>query len=116
MAIDKKLIHFKTWDKFISPNGVNGNWETPNPGTYEDDGTAVYGQIKGTSIVFIKDVGKIWTHGKLYAEGTGGGGASITVDSELSETSTNPVQNKVVKSYVDNAIANAIINTLNTEV
>ena len=43
-------------------------------------------------------------------------GSSITVDSELSETSTNPVQNKVVKSYVDNAIANAIINTLNTEV
>jgi hypothetical protein len=43
-------------------------------------------------------------------------GSSITVDSELSETSTNPVQNKVVKAYVDNAIASAITNTLNTEV
>lgn len=84
MVIDKKLIHFKTWDNFISPNGVNGNWETPNPGTYEDDGTAVYGQIKGTSIVFIKDVGKIWTHGKLYAEGTGGGGGG-SIDPELLE-------------------------------
>lgn len=66
--IDKKLIHFKTWNNFISPNGVNGNWEDPNTGTSEDDGTAIYGQIKGTSIVFIKDVGKIWTHGKLYNE------------------------------------------------
>lgn len=65
--IEKKLIHFKTWDNFISPNGVNGKWDTPNPETSEEDGTAVYGQIKGTSIVFIKDVGKIWTHGKLYA-------------------------------------------------
>ena len=77
-------------------------------------------------------------------------GASITVDSELSETSENPVQNKVVygglvdlavavddlgvafdarlvlqdnainskadKTYVAEAIANAITNTLNTAV
>ena len=46
----------------------------------------------------------------------GGSSSDITIDSELSETSENAVQNKVVKSYVDNAIANAIINTLNTEV
>ena len=31
----------------------------------------------------------------------GGSGGSITVDSELSETSTNPVQNKVIKSALD---------------
>lgn len=37
-------------------------------------------------------------------------------DSELSETSTNAVQNKVIKEYVDNSIASAITNTLNTEV
>lgn len=43
-------------------------------------------------------------------------GDSITVDSELSDTSTNPVQNKAIKAYVDNAIANAITNTLNTPV
>lgn len=32
---------------------------------------------------------------------TGGTGTSITVDSELSATSTNPVQNKVIKSELD---------------
>ena len=71
MTIDKKLIHFKDWSTFISPDGVNGNWETPNPGTFEEDGTAIYGQIRGTSIVFIKDVGKIWTHGRLYNDDNG---------------------------------------------
>ena len=74
MAIDKKLIHFKTWNNFILQGvGSEENITTPTSGK-EEDGTAIYGQIKGTSIVFIKDVGKIWTHGKLYAEGTGGGG------------------------------------------
>lgn len=67
MPIDKKLIHFKTWNNFISENGVNGRINTPNEGTSEEAGNAEYGNVKGTSIVFIKDVGKIWTHGKLYA-------------------------------------------------
>lgn len=64
-VIDKKLIHFKNWNTFISSTGVNGDYTTPSSGT-EDGGNAIYGQIKGTSIVFIKDVGKIWTHGKVY--------------------------------------------------
>ena len=33
-----------------------------------------------------------------------GSGTSITVDSAMSDTSTNPVQNKVIKEYVDNKI------------
>lgn len=63
MAINKKLIHFKTWDKFIA-DGVQGNYSEPSE--IKSDGTAVYGQLLGTSIVFIKDVQKIWTHGQLY--------------------------------------------------
>lgn len=34
-------------------------------------------------------------------DGTGGGGGTVTVDDELSDTSTNPVQNKVVKMNLD---------------
>lgn len=42
----------------------------------------------------------------LAAIGSGGGsGGSVTVDSELSDTSTNPVQNKVIKKYIDDIIA-----------
>ena len=65
MAIDKKLIHFKTKENFMSANGVNGNPDTPSVGS-EAEGNAEYGQIKGTSIVFIKDSNEIWTHGNLY--------------------------------------------------
>ena len=65
MAIDKKLIRFKTKENFMSANGVNGNVDTPTSGK-EEDGTATYGQIRGTSIVFIEDSKEIWTHGNLY--------------------------------------------------
>lgn len=64
-AIEKKLIHFKTKENFMSANGVNQNIDTPTSGS-EENGTAEYGQIKGTSIVFIKDSKEIWTHGNLY--------------------------------------------------
>lgn len=38
-----------------------------------------------------------------------------TVDSAMSDTSTNPVQNKVVKSYVDNLVGNieTVLQTIN---
>ena len=35
----------------------------------------------------------------------GQSGSAINVDTSMSDTSENPVQNKVVKSYVDNSIA-----------
>lgn len=42
---------------------------------------------------------------KIAENGTGGGGGgSVTVDSEMSDTSTNPAQNKVVKEYVDTSV------------
>lgn len=109
MAIDKKLIHFKTWENFISLNGVNGDWATPTSGS-EETGDAIYGQIRGTSIVFIKDVGKIWTHGQLYNDDK-----EIPIDTAMSASSTNPVQNMVVKKYVDglhSAIPTTEINAL----
>lgn len=62
MAINKKLIHFKQKDTFLS---TVVDPTTPSSGS-EDTGTAMYGQIYGTSIVFIKDSQQIWTHGKLY--------------------------------------------------
>lgn len=46
MAINKKLIHFQTMANFNSQMSA--------------------GNILGTSIVFIKDAKKIWTHGEFY--------------------------------------------------
>ncbi len=50
---------------------------------------------------------------ELEENGTGGGGAggSITVDDKMSDTSTNPVQNKVIKKYVDDSIRTSILDS-----
>lgn len=56
------------------------------------------GNVPKEAIAFIKDTKEIWNNGDYY-------GGSGTVDTELSDTSENAVQNKVVKAYVDNAIA-----------
>lgn len=101
MAIDKKLIHFKNWNTFISSTGVNGNYTTPSSGT-EDAGNAVYGQIKGSSIVFIKDVGKIWTHGKVYdCNNTLPDLSDYITNEELSEA-INPISTQLASLTTDN--------------
>lgn len=43
--------------------------------------------------------------------GTGSGSGSGTVDSIMSDFSTNAVQNKIIKNYVDTSIRNAIQST-----
>lgn len=57
----------------------------------------------------IKDGQLIYTGtGKTYMDygnqriPTGSGGSSVEVDTEMSDTSENAVQNKVIKEYVDN--------------
>ena len=49
--------------------------------------------------------------GKLYAP-QGGGGAQITVDDALSGTSTNPVQNKIVKAEFDKKALKSDVQSL----
>lgn len=49
------------------------------------------------------------TDGKLYTA-PGGGGGSTTVDTEMSDTSENPVMNKTIKAYVDGSIPTDAIN------
>ena len=48
--------------------------------------------MNGKDIAMIKALG---------GGGSGGSGGSVKVDSELSATSTNPVQNRVIKSALD---------------
>ena len=61
-------------------------------------------EIPGGHRVTIQDVLGVKTFDVLDGTGGGsggGGGSSITVDSALSDSSTNPVQNKVIKSALD---------------
>lgn len=88
--IDKKFIHFKNYDDFISQAGVGSvaNITTPTSGS-EDARNAVYGQIKGSSIVFIKDTKQIWTHGQLYS-----GNVDISTLSDVLRVDSESILNK----------------------
>lgn len=78
------------------------------------DGDSVY--IYNGMLVYVEDEKKTYclvdetkynTESGWELVGTGassGGGSDITVDSAMSDSSTNPVQNRVVKKYVDDAI------------
>ena len=139
MAINKKLIHFKSKQKF--------NEELAN------------GNILETSIVFIQDSKEIYTHGTLYDgksvdlsdvesllqdtltnyatkeeldnafevyigeeeptsdttelwidESEEWGSSESGIDTEMSDVSTNVVQNRVIKEYIDSVVGN--INTI----
>lgn len=70
-------------------------------GTVPSAGADVVGGIKADDAVATdtQPVRK-GTDGKLYTAPTSGG-TTITVDSAMSDTSTNPVQNKVIKAYAD---------------
>ena len=49
---------------------------------------------------------------KKYVDDHSGGGGSVTVDTAMSDTSTNAVQNKVIKKYVDDhGATNAVLYT-----
>lgn len=88
MPLDKKFIRFREKSNFLSQeNGVNNNPETPSS---EDGNIAIYGNLKGTSIVFIEDSKEIWTHGNLYKS------ASWDVLGNTGETS---IVSKLNKEY-----------------
>ena len=50
-------------------------------------------------------------HFKLYSDGRIEAVEYIKADSELSETSENPVQNKAIKAYVDEKVANVVASS-----
>lgn len=104
MAIDKKFIHFKTYDNFISHNGIGSeaNITTPTEGS-EDTGDAIYGQIKGSSVVFIKDVQKMWTHGQLY-DCTDVSDELVDIKSSLSIVESDYITTSALKNYVDGKV------------
>lgn len=58
------------------------------------------------TIYFTTDDGKLYIGDKEVS-----GGGSITIDNALSDTSTNPVQNKVVKQAIDNKADKTVATT-----
>ena len=95
MAINKKLIHFKTKQKF--------NEELAN------------GNILDTSIVFIKDTKQIYTHGQLYDGSTFDpsdleDAIETKLDKEEAAATYQPKGNYALKSDLESQLGD--INTI----
>lgn len=68
--------------------------------TWEDLEDKVQGDPDSGSEITVQPINDI-AHAVIDLE-ENGNGTSITIDTEMSDTSENAVQNKVIKVYVDN--------------
>lgn len=98
-------IMWREGTQFIgSINAANYNG-TARAATHDGDGNVIVDTYaKKTDISgMVKSVNNIKpdSNGNVTITVSGGGGSNITVDAELSDTSKNPVQNKVVKAALD---------------
>lgn len=80
---------------------LKGNW-TPLVDGVDDASCEPVNQIADAVIKNEEDIEELKKQG---------GSSSVTVDDKMSNTSKNPVQNKVVKKYVDDSIKEAILDS-----
>ena len=85
------------------PKGVSGNGISS--AVLNSDYTLTLTFTDGTSYTTPSIRGE---KGEKGDSGEGGGGGSVTVDTQMSSTSSNPVENNVIKRYVDIGLANKI--------
>lgn len=89
------------YDIVDGTNGTNGTDGTDGRGIVSIVRTAGTGAAGTTDTYTITYTDKTTSTFSVH-NGQDGTGAEVTVDSELSDTSTNPVQNKVIKAALDN--------------
>lgn len=106
MAINKKLIHFKTFANFnsqkLSANEANTKYTTGISGT-ETSGNP---DILYQSICFIKDTQQIWTHGQIYNASAENKGEPYIID--ISSYEDGQTGSEIEELY--NNLANALLN------
>ena len=97
------------------PQGIQGaKGETGDRGLKGDTGNGIASAVLNSdyTLTLTFTDGTTYTtpsiRGEKGEKGDGGGGGSVTVDTEMSVTSSNPVENNVIKSYVDMGLANKI--------
>lgn len=92
------------YDIVDGTNGTNGTDGADGRGIVSIARTAGTGAAGTTDTYTITYTDKTASTFSVY-NGQDGTGTAVTVDSELSDTSTNPVQNRVIKAALDNVQA-----------
>ena len=101
------------FDKIISDLGVAFQQKADKSDLADVATSGKYTDLLNRPTYVVQSVNNIKpdSNGNVSISVEGGGGSDITVDAELSDTSTNPVQNKVVKAALDNR---AVLDDVNT--
>lgn len=99
-----KTFEYDIVDGTNGTNGTNGTDGADGRGIVSIVRTAGTGAAGTTDTYTITYTDKTTSTFSVY-NGQDGTGATVTVDSELSDTSTNPVQNRVIKAALDNVQA-----------
>lgn len=99
-----KTFEYDIVDGTNGTNGTNGTDGADGRGIVSITRTAGTGAAGTTDTYTITYTDKTTSTFSVY-NGQDGTGTAVTVDSELSDTSTNPVQNKVIKAALDNVQA-----------
>ena len=99
-----KTFEYDIVDGTNGTNGTNGTDGADGRGIVSIERTAGTGAAGTTDTYTITYTDNTTSTFSVY-NGQDGTGAAVTVDSELSYTSTNPVQNKVIKAALDNVQA-----------
>lgn len=98
-------IKWREVTQFVGSINAANYSGTARAATHDGDGNVIVDTYaKKTDISgMVKSVNNIKpdSNGNVTITVSGGGGSNITVDAELSDTSKNPVQNKVVKAALD---------------
>ena len=96
-----KTFEYDIVDGTNGTNGTNGTDGADGRGIVSIERTAGTGAAGTTDTYTITYTDNTTSTFSVY-NGQDGTGAAVTVDSELSDTSTNPVQNRVIKAALDN--------------
>lgn len=106
---DKKGINVTSGFKLISSNPIDARYVVEDEEELQSiiDNGAAYNGLE----VWVNSLEKkLMYNGNAFIEMNGG--EASTIDTEMSDTSTNAVQNKVIKAYVDEQIKNSIAQAL----
>lgn len=102
----------------VGGTGTRPGEDTDNAQYYAQQASAVVGGDFITKVTSptAGNIPKLTSDGQLVDSGVDIDDLQVTIDSALSATSTNPVQNKVVKAALDDKGNTDIITTTNTSV
>lgn len=92
-----------TGELYKCTGGEEGGWVWEALGGGASSGYTL--PIGGDELGGVKNGGNVVINEDGTMTAPESNGSSVTVDSAMSDTSENPVQNKVVKAYVDAAIS-----------